>query len=412
MNRRFMRGLAAQVCRRLAICAFAWLSSLAGADTLSLAGPWEFRPDPQDAGVSNQWQRQKFSGFTALPGAASLAGGHTGPIWLAREVVVPGHWQNRRIRLALERCPLESQLWVDGESIGRRETAVGPHEYDLTSSFFPGRHRLVLRLDHPIPAMPCLGIAGRMEVTTSPKVGISALRVTPDVRTKTVVVSATIHNAYAGEGTGWVNIEAASFNTPAPRKAPPLRAEIPIGMGTTTCELVYPLGEEAQPWTPARPVLHRLKFWLGGTIVDRPVDDDREIVFGLRTLQPVLAPAFFSLPLARWQLNGEPVLLASRPVYPAFPPAVCPPTEVAAWRAIWAGLRRDGAGHAVFPGWCPPEAAFRAADEAGILLTPAVGGWPDTNRSVPPDYMETEHARLRSHFGHHPSFAPADHPPP
>jgi hypothetical protein len=231
--------------------------------------------------------------------------------------------------------------------------------------------------------MPCLGIAGRMEVTTSPKVGITALRVTPDVRTKTVVVSATIHNGYAGEGTGWVNIEAVSFNTPAPRKAPPLRAEIPIGMGTTTCELVYPLGEEAQLWTPARPVLHRLKFWLGGTIVDRPVDDDGEIVFGLRSLQPVLAPASFSLPMARWQLNGEPVLLASRPAYPAFPPAVCPPTEVAAWRAIWAGLRRDGASHAFFPGWCPPEAAFRAADEAGILLTPAAGGWPDANRTRP-----------------------------
>ena len=56
--------------------------------------------------------------------------------------------------------------------------------------------------------------------------------------------------------------------------------------------------------------------------------------------------------------------------------------------------------------FCPPEAAFMAADEIGIYLQPEPGMWNEISPGTPMEamlYEETE--RMIKYYGNHPSFA-------
>ena len=55
--------------------------------------------------------------------------------------------------------------------------------------------------------------------------------------------------------------------------------------------------------------------------------------------------------------------------------------------------------------YCPPEAAFAAADEAGIYIQPECGMWNHFEDDIPMlDVLREETGRILREFGHHPSF--------
>lgn len=51
-----------------------------------------------------------------------------------------------------------------------------------------------------------------------------------------------------------------------------------------------------------------------------------------------------------------------------FPKTGFPPTDVESWKKIYTTCRQHGLNHVRFHSWCPPEAAFVAADEMGMYL--------------------------------------------
>jgi len=57
-----------------------------------------------------------------------------------------------------------------------------------------------------------------------------------------------------------------------------------------------------------------------------------------------------------------------------------------------------------FHSWCPPEAAFEAADELGFYLQPECGLWADFGNAPTRDFLEAETARILKAYGNHPSF--------
>ena len=55
--------------------------------------------------------------------------------------------------------------------------------------------------------------------------------------------------------------------------------------------------------------------------------------------------------------------------------------------------------------YCPPEAAFAAADEMEIYLQPECGMWNHFEENIPMlDVLKEETRRILEQFGHHPSF--------
>ena len=77
------------------------------------------------------------------------------------------------------------------------------------------------------------------------------------------------------------------------------------------------------------------------------------------------------------------------------------------WLKIFETARSYGLNLFRFHSWCPPEAAFAAADEAGFWLQIELPGTSCLSRDEPPSlaqFLQSELARILATYGNHPSF--------
>ena len=86
-------------------------------------------------------------------------------------------------------------------------------------------------------------------------------------------------------------------------------------------------------------------------------------------------------------LNGHPMYFRGTHFGGDFPLTGYPPTDVASWKKIFQTCKDYGLNHMRFHSWCPPEAAFEAADELGFYLQIECGMW---NEFSPGGQMEKQ----------------------
>lgn len=80
--------------------------------------------------------------------------------------------------------------------------------------------------------------------------------------------------------------------------------------------------------------------------------------------------------------------------------------DVDSWMDYLGTCAAYGLNHVRFHSWCPPEAAFVAADELGIILQPELPFWGDFNEkdTVLMQFLHKEGENILRTYGHHPSF--------
>ena len=67
--------------------------------------------------------------------------------------------------------------------------------------------------------------------------------------------------------------------------------------------------------------------------------------------------------------------------------------------------KAHGLNHLRFHSWCPPEAAFEAADELGVMFQIEGPFWAEFGKDTELDtYAYAECERILSTYGNHPSF--------
>ena len=83
------------------------------------------------------------------------------------------------------------------------------------------------------------------------------------------------------------------------------------------------------------------------------------------------------------------------------------PMDKLAWLEYFRTCQDYGINHVRFHSWCPPEAAFAAADDLGIYLQPELPFWGDFNDkdSVLMQFLHKEGVNIMREYSHHPSFA-------
>lgn len=82
-----------------------------------------------------------------------------------------------------------------------------------------------------------------------------------------------------------------------------------------------------------------------------------------------------------------------------------PITEKEWWASKMQIIKEWGLNAIRFHSYCPPEAAFAAADEAGVYLLVECGMWNIFREGIPMlDVLRSETQRILRQFGHHPSF--------
>lgn len=107
----------------------------------------------------------------------------------------------------------------------------------------------------------------------------------------------------------------------------------------------------------------------------------------------------------RFMAGGHPVFLRGRHDACVFPKTGHAPMDKASWIKYFQRCKEYGINHVRFHSWCPPEAAFAAADELGIYLQPELPFWGTLEGEELLAFLRKEGLNILRTYGHHPSFA-------
>ena len=107
----------------------------------------------------------------------------------------------------------------------------------------------------------------------------------------------------------------------------------------------------------------------------------------------------------RFEADGRPVFLRGKHDACVFPLTGHTPMDKASWVDYFQRCKDYGMNHVRFHSWCPPEAAFAAADELGIYLQPELPIWGRLEGEELVSFLTKEGLNILRTYGHHPSFA-------
>lgn len=396
-------------------------SSGNAAPAISLAGHWQFALDPKNVGVTEAWFGTSLPETVTLPGSTdenkkgapndrkpdmqrlSRLYEYTGPAWYERHIGIPTAWKGKRVVLFLERCHWETQVWLDGKPCGMRDSLCVPHVHELGTNLTPGPHRLVIRVDNTVKYnvgnwAHCIteetqtnwnGIVGRMELQATPLATISNVQVYPDTKAKTIKVKTLVHS----DKKQPIWLALGVYERGSSKLAQKIVLKSSGFTGEKTFEAVMSM-PNAKLWDEFSPNLYDLKAALASK--DSGFDTF-DTSFGMRD---------FAVRDKRFVLNGRKILLRGTLECCIFPRTGHPPTDVAAWLRIFKICKSYGLNHMRFHSWCPPEAAFAAADRMGFLLHVEAPLWAfDVGKDPARDkFIEDELRRIVDTYGNHPSF--------
>ena len=418
-----------------AVVIFAVVRLLAAEDdktpVVSLAGTWSFRLDAEDKGIGEKWYDAALAERIKLPGTTDEAGFGTkktepvvhwlnrvyeyvGPAWYQREVEIPKDWAGKRVVLFLERCHWETQVWVDGQHAGMQDSLCTPHEYDLTKLLAPGKHKLTIRVDnrmkinvgkdaHSIADHTQTnwnGIVGRIELRATPLIWIEDVQVYPNVKEKKAKVIVTIGAKEQAVCLLEVQAEfSVSKDEVMEVVSPSVPVEVP-GDRPRSYEHILDFGNDAMPWDEFSQETCSVDVRvLANPIKGRALNVfelHRRVKFGLRE---------FKTDGTQFTINGRPTFLRGTLECCIFPKTGYPPCDVEEWRRICRIAKSYGLNHLRFHSYCPPEAAFTAADEEGIYLHVETPVWTTLGSDPKVDaFIFAEADRIMKCYGNHPSF--------
>lgn len=427
----------------------------------SLAGTWRLQLDPADVGLASNWPALPLpaEAVLELPGTTDLAGygaaldPHTlrypvpfpytrfpgvdepsradargflvrrhvvlGPVWYEREIHIPAAWTDAEVVLHLERVLWRSDVWIDGRHAGTADSLATPHEHAL-GRLTPGPHRLTLRIDNrmqvnlstithaygPETQSRWNGVVGRIELSARPALALRRFDAYPDPETRSVRVVAflTDPNPAAPGGRIEVRLWREESSTLLGR------AEVPVPPATDgrlrPVEVLLPLDAAPRRWDEFHPVRHRLEVRVHP---DSGTPSSAEARIGFRILERRGRALL---------INGRQALLRGTLDCAVFPKTGHPPMDLGAWERILRVVQAHGFNHVRFHTWCPPEAAFEAADRLGLYLMPETAAWIDDwtratlGQPAPigrdpavSAFVRAEIDRIADAYGNHPSFA-------
>jgi len=431
---------------------------LLAAGTMPLAAEWRFALDRNDVGTNEQWFAKDLPDKIQLPGILQAQGygddistntpwvltlgdawwkiqpaslhdhfsqpGHVevpflsqppkhylGAAWYQRDIEIPADWQGRHFTLFLERAHWQSTVWVDDKEFPANNSLVAPHITDL-GVLTPGKHRLTICVDNrlQLPTRGHLvdshsisdslgaawnGIVGKIELRSTTPVWIEDVQVFPNVEKKSVLVKFKIGNATGKSGRGKIEILSGESSSKQQSHFPPrIQKDVLWDSGDTNYDIEIPLDTDAKTWDEFHPSLSALTVSLDA---QSPITCHSSLVthFGLREITHNDKDLL---------INGRPVNLRLTHDGGEFPITGYPAMDVESWKKIIQTCKDYGLNGIRFHSWCPPEAAFEAADELGFYLQPECGLWADFGSPEMQQWLKDETARILAAYGNHPSF--------
>ena len=385
----------------LIICLLLSVTSLQAQDPISLEGAWDFatgndmpvrytdyvmlpgsmltngKGDP--VSVNTPWtgslydssfyfnpymERYRKEGQMKFPFFLTPERHYVGRAWYHKSVYLPRDWRHLPVMLFLERPHIETTVYVNGEKVGHQESLSTPHVYDVTRY---------------------LAFGEKNDITICIYNG-----------TENVGVGQDSHSVTDQTQGNWNGIAGTIELRPGPyiwrKKVEPNFSSHYIDVTLNDQHYRVPYDPKAERWDEFNPKLYTVLLDYDGWNVP--------VTFGLRDIRVTDSGL---------ALNGRPLYLRGTVENCCFPETGYPPTDKDEWLRVFRKCKEYGLNHVRFHSYCPPEAAFEAADELGVYLQPEGPSWPNhgvaLGRGQKIDkYLMQETKRIVDTYGHHPSF--------
>ncbi len=424
---------------------------------LSLSGEWKFRIDSLDQGIENKCFESLADETVILPGSMAENGKgndvtlktdwtgdivdksyftekkyekyrqpgnikipfwlkpvkyYKGAAWYQKEFILPSEWDGKNIILFLERPHWESTLFVNGKKAGTENSLAVPHQYNITKYLVGGKNILSIRIDNRVIVPVGVnshsisdhtqsnwnGITGDISLKATSKVFISDVRIYPDIKAKKAKIIVGITNNSGTPFTGKVVLQAESINSGLVQKLKSKIVKTSTGADESQLVIDYNMGKKMQLWSEFTPSLYKLTISLKspkGIIID-----NRSENFGMRE---------FKAKGTRFEINGNQIFLRGTLECCIFPLTGYPPTDVTTWVKVLKTIKDYGLNTVRFHSWCPPEAAFVAADQLGVYFHIECSSWANQGTSIGDGgiidkFIYQEGDKILRAYGNHPSF--------
>ena len=368
---------------------------------------------------------------------------YTGPATYINEAVyVPSAWAGERVELYMERTK-RTRVWVNGTEIAPRQVwdrclddyaidypiveeqasnlLTTPHVYDLTGAIQYGADNVIaIEVDNYYLGLPpgmstvtvtnayvpahgiwrghmgteetqtnWNGILGKFELRAYKDIAITGLRAYPNADLKSVTVEVDIKNVSGAEQLG-AKLTAQVEGLPAAT----INVDIPNDSAEKTFKIPnYDMGDNVKLWSEFEQNFYNITASLenGDAMSER---------FGMRRFYVDPVTHLFSIN------NGTKVWLRGETNCAVFPLTAYAPMDVASWEALFTTYKEYGVNFVRFHSWCPPDAAFEAADNLGLYLQPECSSWSQNmfNNALSRGYWTAEAYDILRTFANHPSF--------
>ena len=260
----------------------------------------------------------------------------------SRTINIPKDWKKKPVELFLERTR-PTWVYVDGELVDSCNFISTPQRYLLPKKVKPGKHLLEIVVDN-----------GR---------GV------PDQ------VYGSSHAYTEDTQTNWNGIIG--------------RIELQLASSAES--------KSAETLTGAFP---------GSSVVLSAGANSSHSVASPTVLQMPDFAKDFHIEGAHFYANGHRIFLRGKHDAAVWPLTGHVDMSVEGWMKYLATCKEYGINHVRFHSWCPPEAAFVAADSLGIYLQPELPFWGSFDKKDERlmAFLHQEGENILREYGHHPSF--------
>jgi len=386
---------------------------------IDLSGEWQFATDIKDEGISKEWFKGNLSDKMDLPGTTDLGKkglqnndtitNHlsrvytfAGSAWYRKDIQIPADWDGKHIQLIMERTK-PSMVWIDDQFAGESLLLESPQVYDLSSFISPGKHHITIRVNNSLNLTPYgnvhiysddtqtnwNGIIGKFCLEATSNTYIKDIQVFPDVANKKFIVQVYIGNPLKSEK---IVTELALI-----KKRGSIHVKLAPVSYKLECDSVlnieYDLSGNIHLWDEYHQSLYDLTVKISD--VNKQLNDCMSITFGMRK---------FSVKGTQFAVNDRITFLRGKNDACVFPLTGHVPMDEETWMRVMGIAKSYGINHYRFHSWCPPEAAFQAADKLGIYLQVELPFWGQLSSDTISAQLLAEGYSVLRNYANHPSF--------
>lgn len=322
-------------------------------------------------------------------------------------------FSEKDLELFMERTK-PSKVYIDGIFIGENNNTIIPQKYKI-NQLSVGKHILEVHVNNDLSNNEYIpkevldshqftdntqtnwnGILGEIYIRPLNKVYIEEVVLINNHNEKTVEVEIKINNDYKEYQNIDVLVNLNDNNNVIGEK----KYKIEVKSGKSFLKLIYDVNDNIRKWDEFNHNIYdiEVKLKCHEKIIDK--------------VKKNIGFCDFKSINGSFIINGIKGNLRGKHDACVFPITGYAPMNVEEWCSVFKKAKSYGINHYRFHTWCPPEAAFTAADIVGVYLQPELGFFATRLYDIEDDecdlkvlnYIKKEGENILREYGNHPSF--------